>query len=39
MRTERVENMCGGTGHVIIKHILGEKRIKREMPFICGGND
>lgn len=27
MRTERVENMCGGTGHVIIKHILGEKEL------------
>lgn len=22
---ERVENMCGGKGHVIIKHILDEK--------------
>ena len=25
MKVERVENMCGGKGHVIIKHILGEK--------------
>ncbi len=26
-RTERVENMAGGEGHVIIKHILGEKEL------------
>ena len=25
MKIERVENMCGGEGHVIIKKILGEK--------------
>ena len=24
---ERVENMCGGKGHVIIEHILGEKEL------------
>lgn len=27
MKTERVENMCGGEGHVIIKHLLGEKEL------------
>lgn len=27
METERIENMCGGKGHVIIKHILGEKEL------------
>lgn len=27
MNVERVENMCGGKGHVIIKHILGEKEL------------
>ena len=26
-KTERVEGMCGGKGHVIIKHILGEKEL------------
>ena len=24
MNTERIEAMCGGKGHVLIKHILGE---------------
>lgn len=32
METVRVENMCGGTGHVIIKHLLGE----RELDGKCG---
>ena len=27
LKTEKVENMCGGEGHVIIKHILGEKEL------------
>ena len=27
MKVERVENMCGGKGHVIIKHILCEKEL------------
>lgn len=27
MTTERIENMCGGEGHVIIKRILGEKEL------------
>jgi len=27
MKTEKIENMCGGTGHVIINHILGEKEL------------
>lgn len=27
MKTERVENMAGGKGHVIIRHILGEKEL------------
>lgn len=27
IKTETVENMCGGKGHVIIKHILGEKEL------------
>ena len=26
-RTEVVEKMCGGEGHVIIEHILGEKEL------------
>ena len=26
MNPERMEAMCGGKGHVLIKHILGEKR-------------
>lgn len=29
MKTERIENMCGGEGHVIIRHILGERRFTR----------
>lgn len=28
MKTERVENMCGGEGHVLIKRILGEEELK-----------
>lgn len=27
MTTERIENMCGGDGHVIIKRLLGEKEL------------
>ena len=27
IRTERKENMAGGDGHVIIKHVLGEKEM------------
>ena len=27
MNVERVENMCGGKGHITIKHILGEKEM------------
>lgn len=27
MKTERVENMCGGKGHLIIKHLLGEQEL------------
>lgn len=27
MNTERIEAMCGGKGHVLIKHILGEKEL------------
>lgn len=27
MKTEKIENMCGGIGHVIINHILGEKEL------------
>ena len=27
MKTERIENMCGGKGHVIINHVLGEKEL------------
>lgn len=27
MKIERKENMCGGKGHTIIKHILGEKEL------------
>ena len=27
MNTERIEAMCGGKGHVLIKHILGEKEM------------
>lgn len=26
-KTEVVQNMCGGTGEVVIKHILGEKQL------------
>lgn len=25
LKVERKENMCGGEGHILIKHILGEK--------------
>lgn len=28
MKTDRIENMCGGKGHVIIKHILDEAEMK-----------
>lgn len=27
MKTERIENMCGGKGHLIIKHLLEEKEL------------
>ena len=27
MNIEKIENMCGGNGHVIIKHILGETQL------------
>lgn len=27
METVREENLCGGTGHVILKHLLGEKEL------------
>lgn len=27
MKTERIENMCGGQGHLLIKHVLGEKEL------------
>ena len=27
---ERVENMCGGKGHVIIKHILGSQQLNQK---------
>ena len=27
MKTERIENMCGGKGHVTIKHLLEEKEL------------
>lgn len=27
MKTERVEHMAGGEGHVILKHLLGEKEL------------
>lgn len=27
LKAEKIENMCGGEGHVIIKHILGEKEL------------
>ena len=27
MNIQRVENMAGGKGHVIIKHILGDKEM------------
>ena len=27
MKTEKIENMCGGAGHVIIRHILGGKEL------------
>lgn len=27
MKTERVQNMCGGKGHLIIKHLLGEQEL------------
>lgn len=30
LKVERKENMCGGEGHILIKHILGEKRVKWE---------
>ena len=26
-KIQKVENMCGGKGHVIIEHILGEKEL------------
>lgn len=27
METERIENMCGGDGHVLIKRLLDEKQL------------
>ncbi len=38
MKTERIENMCGGKGHVTIKHLLEEKRAQRQMWTLRGGN-
>ena len=33
MNTERMEAMCGGKGHVLIKHILGEKELNGSAGF------
>lgn len=30
MTTERIENMCGGDGHVIIKRLLSEKELNEK---------
>lgn len=30
MKTETIKNMCGGTGHVTIKHILGEQELNHK---------
>lgn len=27
MKTERIENMCGGKGHLLMKHLLGEEEL------------
>lgn len=27
MKIEKVQNMCGANGHVILKHLLGEKEL------------
>lgn len=27
MRTERIENMCGGKGHVLISHLLDQNQL------------
>lgn len=29
-KIQKVENMCGGKGHVIIEHILGEKELNNK---------
>ena len=36
LKVERKENMCGGEGHILIKHILGEKW---KMRIICRSDD
>lgn len=32
MKTEKIKNMCGGKGHVIIKHLLDEDQLNKK----CG---
>ena len=35
LRVERKENMAGGKGHVIIKHILEDKGTERKVQDVC----
>ena len=38
MNPERIEAMCGGKGHVLIKHILGEKEIEWKVRALRGSD-
>ena len=34
LKVERKENMCGGEGHILIKHILGEKELMENADYM-----
>ena len=33
-KIQKVENTCGGKGHVIIEHILGEKELNCKVDYM-----
>ena len=38
MTTERVENMAGGQGHVLVKRLLDEKQLNGKCKLYAAGN-
>ena len=36
MTTERIENMAGGQGHVLIKRLLNEKQLNGKCGLLIG---